>query len=72
MREMTDEELIRCLEFLDYFHVDCDNDYIVLTNGNNSCIMNPNTQWKEFLGCSINSVAEAVALKLNKKTKREN
>jgi len=68
MREMTDEELIRYLEVLDYFNVDCDDEYIVLTDGNNSCIMNPNTQFKEFLGCSINSIAEAVAKKLNKKT----
>ena len=67
-REMTDAELVRCLEFLDYFNVDCDDDSIVLTDGNNSCIMNPNTQFKEFLGCSINSISQAVARKLNKPT----
>jgi hypothetical protein len=68
MRKMTDEELIRCLELLDYFNVDYNDEYIILTDGNNSCIMNSNSQFKEFLGCSINSIAEAVALKLNKKT----
>jgi hypothetical protein len=66
---MTDEELVRCKEFLDYFDVDYTGDVIYLTAGGNSCIMNMNTQWKEFLGCSINSVAEAVAKKLGKKTK---
>lgn len=65
---MTDEELIRCKKFLDYFEVKYDGDVIFLTNGGNSCVMNPNTQWKEFLGYSINAVAEAVAKKLNKKT----
>jgi hypothetical protein len=68
MIEMTDEELKRCKEFLDYFDVDYNIDVIELTSGGNSCIMNPKTEWQEFLGCSINSVAEAVAKKLNKKT----
>ena len=67
MREMTDDELIRCKAFLDYFRVNYDGEAIKLTDGGNSCIMNPNTEWKEFLGCSINSVAEAVARKLGKK-----
>lgn len=66
---MTDKELERCKDFLDYFGVKYDDEYISLTSGGNSCIMNPKTQWKEFLGCSVNSVAEAVARKLNKKTK---
>lgn len=65
---MTDEELIRCKEFLEYFDVDYSGDIIYLTDGGNSCIMNLNTQWKEFLGGSINSVAQAVAKKLGKKT----
>lgn len=68
---MTDEELIRCKAFLDYFHVKYDGKTIILDDGGNSCIMNPNTEWKEFLGCSINGVARAVALKLGKKTKHE-
>jgi len=68
MREMTDDELKRCKEFLDYFDVDYNADVIKLTGGGNSMIMNPNTEFKEFLGLSINSVAQAVAKKLNKKT----
>ena len=63
---MTEDELIRCKKFLDYFDVEYDSDIIYLTDGGNSCIMNPNTEWKEFLGYSVNSVAEAVAKKLNK------
>ena len=66
-REMTDEELIRCKKFLDYFSVKYDGDVIYLTDGGNSCIMNPNTEWKEFIGYSINGVAGAVAKKLGKK-----
>jgi hypothetical protein len=66
--EMTDEQLVRCKAFLDYFNVKYDGDMIYLTDGGNSCIMNPNTQWQEFLGASINSVATAVAKKLGKQT----
>ena len=66
-REMTDEELVECKAFLDYFRVKYDGDEIKLTDGGNSCIMNPNTEWQKFLGCSINSIAEAVARKLGKK-----
>jgi len=69
MREMTDKELERAKAFLDYFHVSYDKEIINLTNGGTSVIMNPTTRWKEFLGFSINQVAEAVAKKLNKKTK---
>ena len=54
-------------DFLDFFGVKYDGDIIHLTDGGNSCIMNPNTEWKEFLGHSINGVAEAVAKELNKK-----
>lgn len=68
MREITDEELIRCKAFLDYFGVKYDGDVILLTDGGNSCIANPETEWKEFLGASINGVASAVAKKINKKT----
>lgn len=66
---MTDEELVECKEVLDYFQVDYTGETVELTSGGNSCIMNPNTQFKKFLGCSINSIAEAVAKKLGKKTK---
>lgn len=71
---MTDEELKRCQDFLDYFDVKYDGDTICLTNGGNSCIMNPKTEWKEFLGHSINGVAQAVAKKMSKKVewKQEN
>jgi len=66
---MTKKELKRCIDFLDYFNVEYDDKIIYLTDGGNSCVMNPKTQWKEFLGHSINSVAEAVAKELNKQTK---
>ena len=66
-REMTDEELVECKAFLDYFSVKYDGNEILLTDGGNSCIMNPNTEWKKFLGCSINSIAIAVAKKMGKK-----
>ena len=68
---MTDKELKRAKEFLDYFSVDYKGDTIYLTDGGNSCIMNMKTQWQEFLGASVNGVAEAVAKKLNKPTKWE-
>ena len=63
---MTEKELNRCKEFLDYFGVKWDVDRIKLTSGGNSCIANPNTEWKEFLGVSINSVSRAVAEELGK------
>jgi len=69
VREMTDEELTRCQAFLTYFGVSYDRDTIYLSSGGNSCIMNPKTEWKEFLGHSINGVAEAVAKKMGKKTR---
>ena len=64
---MTDEQLVRCKEFLDYWNVDYNGEYIELNSGGNMCIMNENSQWKDFLGASINGVAEAVAKKLGKK-----
>jgi hypothetical protein len=69
--KMTEEEfLVKCLEFLDYFHVDYTKDVIELTSGNCSCIMNPKSDFYElFGGQSINGVARYVAEKLNKKTK---
>ena len=64
---MTDKELKRCKECLDYFHVDYSGDVIFLTDSGNSCIMNPDSPWKDFLGHSINSIARAVAEELGKK-----
>ena len=55
-------------EFLDFFGVDYSGAKIKLTDGGNSCIMNPNTKWKKLLGYSINEVAEIVAKELNKET----
>ncbi len=66
---MTEEELKECKEFLTYFGVDYTKDILVLTSGGNSVIMNEKTQWKKFLGVSINQITEAVAKKMNKKTK---
>ena len=67
---MTDEELVRCESFLEAMGVKTTGEVIYLTDGGNSCVMNPKTVWQEFLGCSINSIAEAVARKLGKKTER--
>jgi len=66
---MTKRELKRCKAFLKFFAVPIDKDYIPLTDGGNSCIMNMKTKWQEFLGYSINSVAEAVAREMGKPTK---
>ena len=64
------EYLEECKRFLDYFSVDYTGDTVILTDGGNSCIMNPNSQWSElFGGYSINSVARYVAEKLGKKVK---
>ena len=65
---MTTEELNRCKAFLDYFDIDYAKEIITLDDGGNSCIMNPKTQWTEFLGVSINSVAQAVADELDRVT----
>ena len=69
--KMTDKDkyLERCIECLQFFGVDTNKDYIVLSDGGNSCILNPKTKWKEFLGHSINSIAEFVAKELGKPTK---
>lgn len=65
---MEQDRLKRSIEFLEYFGVDTKGDTIYLTSGGNSLIINPNTQWKEYLGYSINSVAEYVAKRLGKTT----
>ena len=64
---MTDIELERCKAFLDAFNVDYKEDIMYQDKAGCSIIMNPDTEWKEFLGHSINSVACAVASKLGKK-----
>jgi hypothetical protein len=61
--------LEKCKELLEYFNVDYSKDTIKLTDGGNSCIMNPKSKfYKLFGGYSINSIAEYVAKKLGKKT----
>lgn len=71
MNKISEEEfLVKCYEFLDYFSVDYQEDVIILTDGGNSCIMNPKSQFAEyFAGQSINSVAQYVAKKLGKPVK---
>ena len=64
---MTPDQLERCMAFLDYFKVDYSGEVIQLNGGGNSVIMNQNTEWKEFIGYSINTVAEAYATHTNKK-----
>jgi hypothetical protein len=70
MKISEEEFLEECKKFLEYFDVDYSGDTIILTDGGNSCIMNPNSQWAElFGGHSINGVAQYVAEKLGKQTK---
>lgn len=65
---MTKKEYLEeCKKLLDYLDVDYSGDTIYLTDWGNSVIMNPNTQFKEFLGYSINSVARFVADEMGKK-----
>lgn len=60
--------LIKCKELLDHFDVDYSKDVVELTDGGNSCIMNPQSQYYElFGGHSINEVARYVAEKTGKK-----
>jgi len=67
---MTDKELERAKAFLDAMGVDYSGDIIYLTDGGNSCVVNMETEWQEFISFSINSVAEGVAEMLGKPTKR--
>lgn len=70
MKIKEEEYLEKCKEFLDYFNVKYDKDVLYLTDGGNSCIMNPNSDFYElFGGHSINGVAQYVATKMNKKIK---
>jgi len=69
--KIPEEEFYQmCLKLLDKFSVDYTKDVIELTDGGNSCIMNPKSEFYElFGGHSINAVAEYVAKKMGKKTK---
>lgn len=66
---MQSDELERCIEFVEYFGVKIDDEFVYVHDGHTSLILNPNTQWKDFLGYSILQVAEAVAKEMNKKLK---
>jgi hypothetical protein len=68
MKKIPEEEFyVKCLELLDCFGVDYKGDFIKLTNGGTSCIMNPKSQFYElFGGFSINAVAQYVAKKMGK------
>lgn len=74
MNKLTEDEfLIKCLELLDYFQIDYKGKIMFITDGGNSIILNPNSQFYEvFGGYSINSIVEFVAKKLNKKIKFKN
>jgi len=67
---MTDEQLIECKVFLDYFRVKYDRETIEIDSGGNSMVFNSDGKFSDnFIGCSINSIAEAVARKLGKTVK---
>ena len=72
--DLTKEEfLVKCKELLDYMGKDYSGDTIELNSGDNSCIMNPKSQFYElFGGYSIWGVAEYVAKETNKKIIWEN
>ncbi len=67
---MTKQQLERCKLFLDYWKIPYNEEYIPITDWGNSCIMNKDGGWHDFLGCSLNSVAEVVAKELDKPTKK--
>ncbi len=68
--DITKEEYLeKCKDALDIFGIKYDSDIIYLTDGGNSCIMNPTSNLYElFGGYSINSIAAFVAQELGKKT----
>lgn len=70
-RQEEKEKLIykRAIEFVTEMGTDLTLDVIYTTDGGNSVIMNPNTKWQEFLGHSVNSVREYVALVQGKPVK---
>ena len=74
MAKISEEEYLeKCKEFLTAFGKDWAKDTIYLNSGDNSCIMNPKSQFYEFFGgFSIASVAEYTAKKLGKKIEWEN
>ena len=56
-------------KFLKFFSVQYDENEIILTDGGNSVIMNRKFKYKEFIGHSVNEVAEAYAGAVGLKTK---
>jgi len=66
---VKEEELKRCLGFLEYFGVKKDKEFIYVNDVHTSIICNPNTEWKDFLGHSILEVVEAVGKELQLKIK---
>uniref|UniRef100_A0A6M3K1G5 Uncharacterized protein n=1 Tax=viral metagenome TaxID=1070528 RepID=A0A6M3K1G5_9ZZZZ len=69
MKLTREEYLKKCMELLDFFGIDYSKDVINLTDGGNSCIANPSSEFYElFGGHSINSIAEFVAKELGKET----
>ena len=71
MKKIPEEEYIeKCKEFLEYFGKDTSKDVIECHSGDNSCIMNPKSQFYElFGGHSIWAVADYYAKKTGKKIK---
>ena len=68
-REMTDTELKKALKVLDILRKDYSKDTIWLSSGDNSIICNPKFEPKEFQGCSVCGIVEAVAKKMGKTVK---
>ena len=68
MNKKEEKYYKRAIKFLEYFGTDLSRDILYLTDGGNSVIMNPKTEWQEFLGYSINSIVKYVAKIQNKKT----
>lgn len=66
---MNEDEKKRFEEVLNYFQVKTNTDIIYLTDGGNSVICNPDTQFQDFLGYSINFIAETYAREVGKETK---
>jgi len=68
---MDKKLLNRFIKFLDYMGVDLTKEKLLETDGGNSVVCNPNTEWQECLGMSINEVTRIVAKELGKETKWE-
>lgn len=70
MKDNDNEFMEKAKSFLEQFGVNTELEYIALTDGGNSCIMNPESKWaKDFGGHSINGVAIAYAKIVGKPTK---